>query len=274
MRLLRFNGSVKYLIMVVLISAGTLWAQSQTATQIKSDFNHFFDVGKALFSAPAYWSKDDVLTLGVTTSIALLLSPVDDEVRTFVAQNHSSMADRIFSIDRFYGHKYSFSLPAAIYLYGLAFGHEQVRSVGLNAMEAFLYAGMVTQAMKILIGRRRPENGDSQYFFKPFQWNNDQYQSFPSGHSTLSFAISTVMAKSVDNIYWKTFWYVGSLMVCAARVYHDRHWVSDVFFGAVVGYSVASFVVDWKRGSEEKRPGFSLQSRVPGGLMFAVVLPF
>ena len=108
--------------------------------------------------------------------------------------------------------------------------------MGLRATEAFVYSGIITAGLKVLIGRWRPYAGKDHLFFKPFQFNNDDYVSLPSGHTTVSFAVSTVLAKSMDNPYWKIFWYGSAGLVGVSRIYHNKHWLSDVFLGSVIGH--------------------------------------
>lgn len=65
-----------------------------------------------------------------------------------------------------------------------------------------------------------------------------------------AFAVSTVMAKSLKNKLWKGFWYGSAGMVAASRVYHNAHWVSDVFLGGIIGYSFGAYVVDFDKKSK------------------------
>lgn len=258
----------------LLFVFGSLTAQTDYSAAIKADFNHFFGVGKALLTAPLRIDQRQAQRWALIAGITLALTPVDDDVHTFALNHQSSGGDNLFAIDRYYGHIYSFTLPVGIYLYGLVFHKDRVRQTGLKTAEAFLYAGAITQTLKILIGRRRPENGDGQYFFKPFQWTDDRYQAFPSGHATLSFAMSTVLAKSVDNIYWKIFWYGSAVLVSGARMYHERHWPSDVFFGAVIGYSVGSFVARRDQPDSAEPVSVALLPLPSQGAALTLKIPF
>ena len=79
--------------------------------------------------------------------------------------------------------------------------------MGLRATEAFIYFGAITGIIKILIGRHRPYAGDSHLCFRPFRRTNDTYQALPIRHTTVSFGVSTALAKSVDNMCENIFWY-------------------------------------------------------------------
>jgi len=75
----------------------------------------------------------------------------------------------------------------------------------------------------------------------PGQFNTD-LTSFPSGHATLAFAVSSAMANYLNNIYWKIGWYSIATLVGTARIYHDKHWLSDVVIGSAIGYFIGDYV--------------------------------
>jgi len=100
-----------------------------------------------------------------------------------------------------------------------------------------------------------------------FRGKKGKYRSFPSGHTTGAFAFASVMAMSIDNVYWKTGWYGSAALVGMARIYHNVHWISDTFFAAAISYSVASYVVNFKNRAKDRKSGinFSL-SPTPNGI--------
>jgi membrane-associated phospholipid phosphatase len=145
-------------------------------------------------------------------------------------------------IDKFYGSSYTALFTAGVYGYGLFSGNPEVRTLGLKASEAFIISGVITTVLKVIIGRRRPYDGESNLFFNPPKLFDNDYQSLPSGHTTVAFAVSTVMAGYSDNLLWKSFWYGSAGLVALSRIYHNQHWVSDVFLGGVIGYFVGDYI--------------------------------
>jgi membrane-associated phospholipid phosphatase len=117
----------------------------------------------------------------------------------------------------------------------------QVRNLALRLTEATAYASLINLATKFVLGRGRPQVNESATNFNLFNttW---EFTSLPSGHSTLSFAYSTVMAKEYQNFFWKFGWYTAAVLVGAGRIYHNVHWFSDVILGAAIGYAVGEFV--------------------------------
>jgi membrane-associated phospholipid phosphatase len=57
--------------------------------------------------------------------------------------------------------------------------------------------------------------------------------SFPSGHASVTFASATVLERHLG---WRAFpAYVVASYVAASRLHENRHFASDVIFGAAVG---------------------------------------
>jgi len=228
------------------------------------DFKHGLKIGVGLVTRPLHFTTQDWMHLGVAAGATGMLMFADKRVREFALQNQNPLNDRSFNWDHYQGNQYSLLLPLGIYGWGLSTGNSKLRQLGLRTGEAFFYSGVLTTLLKVLIGRRRPYAGEDQLYFKPFQFLNDDFKSLPSGHTTVSFAVSTVLAKSRDNPYWKLFWYGTASMVGASRIYHNKHWLSDVFLGGCIGYAVGSFV---SHHGTEVSAGYSWSTRFHPGIM-------
>ena len=244
-------------IIAILLSFNLLFAQSNSNDKsipklFMNDAIDAFDVGFATFKQPLEFSPNDWLTVGSIVGGTALLFTVDKSIRKFALANQTSLNDKIFNFDSFYGNGYTAIFTTGLYGIGLFSGNSKIRELGLHASEAFIISGLVTGILKVMIGRRRPYAGDSHLYLKPFQFTNNDFQALPSGHTTVAFAVSTVMAHSWDNIYWKSFWYTSAGMVALSRSYHNKHWVSDVFLGAAVGYFVGKFVVGFNKRKNSK----------------------
>jgi membrane-associated phospholipid phosphatase len=100
---------------------------------------------------------------------------------------------------------------------------------------AVLKAGALGLALKDIVGRERPYGPDDRAdIFKPGS-NSDTYSSFPSGHTLVAFSVATVWADEKPRERFAAYG-IASL-VGLARIYSDAHWPSDVFFGALLGYT-------------------------------------
>jgi membrane-associated phospholipid phosphatase len=76
--------------------------------------------------------------------------------------------------------------------------------------------------------------------------------SFPSGHTVSAFSVASVYAYSYDSLAVKATAYGLASLVALQRVYADKHWASDVFFGAALGTAVGKMVAAKAGGGEKK----------------------
>ena len=215
------------------------------SSELKHDAIHFYKIGLNLMQAPTEFKSKDWQYCGLIAGKTALLFLADKEIRNFSKNNQNKNNDQLFYIDHYHGNVYTAILASGTYGLGYFLKNENIRQMGLHSMEAFVYAGLFTATLQVVFGRRRPYGGENNLVFKPF-YKKTKYNGLPSGHTTVAFAVSTVMAKSLDNIVWKTFWYTNAGLVGAARIYHNKHWVSDVFLGGVIGYTIANYIVNFQ----------------------------
>jgi len=214
---------------------------AQTDSLLNNDFNNLINVSADFYTSPLRFDSEDWIKLSSVIGVAAFASLADKEVRSFSQQNKSRFAKNIFSIDKYYYVELVGASIIVFYGYGLICDNNDVRKLALKLTEATFLATSLTVVTKTVIGRGRPNKQERQYYTNPFTFNND-YNSFPSGHTTLAFAYSTVMANEVDNVFWKIGWYSLAGLVGYARIYHNQHWFSDVLMGAAIGYFSGEFV--------------------------------
>ena len=142
----------------------------------------------------------------------------------------------------------SFIIGGALYGIGIAAHKPHLKDLGWHGTEAVLLASGITGVLKGSLGRARPDFDQSGPVatlpsdFKAFKGFSDgERQSFPSGHTTTAFAAAAAVTSEVHRMWPKYTWYVAPLMyggatlVGLSRMYHNRHWASDVALGAGVG---------------------------------------
>jgi membrane-associated phospholipid phosphatase len=110
-----------------------------------------------------------------------------------------------------------------------------MEAIGLGMVEA--------EAIKITAGRARPRiSPDNARNFQPFHGlGNDDYKSFPSGHTTIAFTFASAVASETQRWWPGSRWILGPLLYSSAvltgvsRIYNNEHWASDVMAGAALG---------------------------------------
>lgn len=224
---------------------------AQTDSLLINDFNNFIEVNVDFYTSPLRFDSDDWIKLSSVVGITAIASLADREVRSFSQKNKSKFADDVFNIDKYYSIEFAGASIVAFYGYGLICENDKIRKLAVKLTEATFLATSITVITKTIVGRGRPYNQDSQYFFNPFTFDYD-YNSFPSGHTSLAFAYSTVMANEVDNAFWKIGWYSIAGLVGYARIYHNQHWFSDVLMGAAIGYFSGEFVNNYNSNENEQ----------------------
>ena len=197
-------------------------------------------------------SRDTLAWLGVGAAIALAAHPADHSTSRSLAR--SLTADRTFEAGEILGGAiFQFAGSAATYLTGRAAGSSRITAVGADLLRAQIVAQTVTTAIKYAVRRYRPDG--TRY-------------SFPSGHSSVTFASATVLQRHLG-------WRVGALgygaatYVAVSRIQEERHFLSDVAFGAAIGI-VAGRAVTFDIG--DKRLALSpTVTRGGGGVNFSLV---
>jgi len=245
---LKKNTSVnitKALLILFLLSISSLYPQNKETNIIKiigSDFKTSFGDGISLYSSPFRFSGSDWLKTGGVMLAAGAFMNFDKDIRKEFSKVHTSTKDKIADIGNGYGNAFApVILGGGIYSYGLIFKDDYVRETGRMVIEAVVFAGIFTDVSKVIIGRSRPYTERGPYFYKMFTFNSD-FLSLPSGHSTVAFAASTVLANRIKNIYASIGLYSLSFLTAASRIYSDDHWTSDIVIGSAIGYFVGDFI--------------------------------
>lgn len=185
------------------------------------------------------FDKQNLVTLGLGASSILIARQFDGDFRTaHVHQNRLNGNEKIFN-DYIGTGVPGVMLGAGFWLYGAVYEKNYAVEAGQAQLEALLATGILTSALKGLVGRERPDGSDRF--------------SFPSGHTSTVSASAMTLAEFYG---WKVgvpaFAIVG--LTGFSRVLKDRHWLSDVVGGAtlgiLVGHAVARAHLDTIEGVE------------------------
>ncbi|HCY77129.1 MAG TPA: PA-phosphatase [Ignavibacteriales bacterium] len=245
------NFSIIFISIILYISSVITFAQNNftpvdSTKQVPSfiqDFESGYNTGIKIVTAPlSFDTKDWVITGAVltTTTLAYLL---DKSNREFWARNQSKSLDKITKVGEFYGEiKNAAIFSGTIYLGGKIIGSKEFSVTGRMLFEGLFFAGLTTTLIKSFSGRSRPYTNDGYNHFKLFQTNND-FTSFPSGHTTVAFTLSSILSNRINNTYVSIGLYALAATTVMQRMYSDNHWLSDTILGAGIGYFIGKAVV-------------------------------
>jgi membrane-associated phospholipid phosphatase len=139
--------------------------------------------------------------------------------------------------------------PVSLYVIGLVRKDSKMEQTALFAGEAVADAEILTTVLKDATKRVRPAG---------FQPSGNLYDSwfdssgsflrgsgsFPSGHTIAAFSVATVVARRYGNHRWVPYAAYGmAALVGFSRLSLSSHFLSDVFMGGALGYTISRFTV-------------------------------
>jgi len=209
------------------------------------------DVGKDYLRYPSLENGWLAAVGGVAT---LWIHQSDERLRAETEQPSPTMQTALKPGSAYGNFSFQFPLALLWWTTGHVKGSARGASAGRDLVRAQISAATWTYVIKYAVDRTRP-NGDPR--------------SFPSGHASATFATATVLQQHYG---WKLGvpMYLLSTYTACERVTENKHWASDVAFGAVVGIiSGRTVTVHVRRARLNVQP-----QRVPGGAGVIVhVLP-
>ena len=169
-------------------------------------------------------NQSNQLILGSAAIAALAATKVDHKVKTH-AQTKGLLTDDISHFGDMYGVRWGhWLLWSSILATSLNDGGKTGLTEKLEfSTLAMITNGILTEGMKRGFGRKRP--------------NGSCCKSFPSGHTSHSFTIATIVNELYGNQMGIAA-YCLAVLVAASRINDNKHYLSDVLFGAGLGTAV------------------------------------
>lgn len=221
--------------------------QADIGSIILKDFSIALNDAGVYFTQPIRFQSHDWLIAAGTLGTSAALLPLDESINFFMLRNRSQAAGTASEIGRLYGELWvGTSLGAGLYAIGLATQNPDVRITGRLALEALAFGGALNITLKALFGRSRPYLEEGAFVFRPVQIT-DSRMAFPSGHTTVAFALSAVLAERIGNPWIGAGLYALAGLTAVSRLYHTQHWASDVVLGAAIGAGAGLLVTHLER---------------------------
>jgi membrane-associated phospholipid phosphatase len=197
-------------------------------------------------------SRETATWLGVGAALALVAHSVDGATSTTLSS--ATRLDPVLDHGAVIGGARAQLIgAAATYMLGRTTRQHTMAALGADLLRAQIVAQTLTGTIKLAVQRGRPDG---------------THYSFPSGHSSVSFATATVLQRRFG---WKAGLpaYAMAGYVAASRVQDRRHYLSDVAFGAAIGM-VAGRTVTLPFGGEHRVTVSPTVTRGGGGVSFTL----
>ncbi|MDD5686920.1 MAG: phosphatase PAP2 family protein [Elusimicrobia bacterium] len=218
----------------------------------KEGYNFFTDsrdVMVSLVNRPKEWGASDWRKLAYIGAGTALFMSFDEKIRDAFQKDNGKHDKSIVVVGgRIWGDYYPTAVAVgALGLYGWTLTPDKsfTKRITVEIVQATLYSEAITFTLKTIIGRARPFVNGSASNYRPFSIFKYNYNSFPGGHSTAAFAVSSVLASNTHSYLLKIAAYTPAVCTVISRVYENKHWASDCFFGAAIGYSVGTWLVNY-----------------------------
>ena len=185
----------------------------------------FGDLGEDIKHLPA---MQNVYIAAIGEGLAAVAHPAD---RSFNAKllSHYDTVNTVFAPGKYLGNTpEQIALSLGTYAVGRLRHQPKVAHLGMDLLQAQILTEILVEPIKFATHRMRPDDSN--------------HQSFPSGHAAVTFAAATVIERHLG---WRksVLGYAIASYVAMSRIHDNRHYLSDVIFGAAVGSIAGRTVV-------------------------------
>ncbi len=266
-------------ILIILTISTSCFAQDSTQTKPlrpltrsgfdKQYFGSYLKDTRDILIAPAKWKASQWISLAAIGATTGVLFAYDKPIKDLSQRLRTPLTNSIsrYGLEPWGGGTYSYPLLGIFYLHGLIWNNNRSKRVGLLGVKAVILTGCFTEVMKYAFQRHRPDVSDDPYVFEGF-WGSYQHKSFFSGHTSTFFSIATIIAcEYKDKKLIPPLVYTIAGLASLSRIHDNRHWASDVFVGAVVGYSIGKLIYAHNNWGIQISPAVS---RNTTGLMIVI----
>ena len=235
----------------------------------KQYFSSYLKDTRDILISPAKWKASQWISLAAIGATTGVLFAYDKQIKELSQKLRTPLSNDIsrYGLEPWGKGTYSLPLLGIFYLHGVIWKNPRSTRVGLLGVKAFVLTGAFTQVMKFAFQRERPNTTDNPYAFEGF-WGSYKNESFFSGHTSSFFAIATIIAcEYKDKKLIPPLIYTIAGIASLSRIHDNKHWASDVFIGAVVGYGIGKLIYSHNNWGIQISP---MVSRNTTGLMITI----
>lgn len=233
---------IALLFSIPAISQESSVTDSLTKAHIGSAYlrSYWYDTRDVVMS-PFHPTKRRLIGYSIAAASLGIAFTQDANIQRFSQENRNKKTDWAATnvFEPLGSGDYSLPMLGVFYLTGLAFHQEHPKKTALLGLKAYLVSGLIARVPKYGFSRKRPNEGEGpdEWFAG---WGNN---SFVSGHTTSAFSVATIIALEYRSTVWVPILAYTAAAACAySRINDNKHWISDVTGGALLGYGVSSLI--------------------------------
>lgn len=195
--------------------------------------------------------------IALTITLAFLVIPAFGDQWAYAHIHQAKVYDHDWAMAlRACGTLYMW-IPVALIFWLVQREHDfaAARRNALLVLGAPALAGLLCEVLKLVIRRERPDVDLGNWVFRA--WNDHPFSSAglstPSSHTMVAFGAATMLARMYPRARW--VFYAFAVGCATTRVMAHAHYLSDVTFGAVLGWAVGWGVwLQWGPKTEDRGP--------------------
>jgi len=228
-----------------------------------------------------YWDGRDWAAAGLTAAGTLaFMAPTDpspDARLQFWIQDHRTrLLDNVFprlTTERFSA--FGFCLMGAFALAGLSLDEPELLEMSSLMLETLGVTQFLHVGQKLMVGREGPEQGDGLgIVYGPTAGPGFFPAGTPSGHTASVFAISTLLMGYFDEPWFDWLGYAAWAYISVSVLYNNQHFISDVVWGAPMGYFIGKWMLEHRSSRYRYRHGIPVRLRDSEPASFVGILPW
>jgi membrane-associated phospholipid phosphatase len=175
------------------------------------------------------------VVLGGLSALMLL----DEPAQQFAQDNRSGRSNSVAETFRHFGQPEVYGpLTLGLLGTGIITGNGEITRSGARLATTLAVVGTAAGLGKLALGRPRPSESLDADGYIPFSGQ----EAMPSGHTAVAFAVATALGDDIDRTWARVGLYTLASGVAWSRMNDNRHWMSDVAAGAVLGVVSAKAV--------------------------------
>jgi membrane-associated phospholipid phosphatase len=270
-----YRGHILLLVFGLMLIPATGEAAQQINGVESTDglIKYLYNDSRHVLTSPLRWKRDDILhftTVSIGTGELMLL---DRELQQTAQRNRTADTDRVSKWTSRYTRRITNLTIGGLYLSGLILKDHKLKETALLCLESVVLSEVITSGIKYTVGRARPFADQGAFHFDPLRFPPPSYSlSFPSGHATNAFALSSVIAEQYPTWMVRLISYGFAVLVSLGRVNNNVHFVSDIFWGGVVGTSVGKCLVKFHKNENSIKVCESFSIWDGDGISWGIVI--